>query len=104
MEFTRPESLQRDAIKELAEIKIVNEGLEKRLVQMRSNLVDRNAEYDRVFDYSKRRKKLVESQEKQIELLKKKVKCSEEIREAESIRFAQEITKEKTKMKNERNE
>ena len=51
----------------------MNEGLEKRLAQMRSTLVDRNTEYDRVFDYSKRRKKLVETLEKQVDLLKKKL-------------------------------
>ena len=85
-------------------MKIVKEGLEKRIAHMRSTLIERNTEYDKVFDYSKRRKKLIETLEKQVETLNKKVRLSEEIREAESIKFANELAKEKKKVKDERNE
>ena len=104
MEFTRPEGKQRDAIKELGELKLVNEGLEKRISHMRNTIIERNTEYERVFDYNKRRKKVVETLERKVETLEKKVKLSEEIREAETAKFVNDLAKEKKKVKDERNE
>ena len=97
MAFTRPEGMQRDAIKEVGELKIEKERLEEKVTHMRSTLVERNTEYEKVFDWKERRKK-------EVETLKKQVKLSEEIREAESVKFGNDLAKERKKVKDERTE
>ena len=59
VEFSRPEGLQRDAVKELGELKIVKEGMEKQLTNLKNALKVRNEEYDLAFAWKEKRKKEV---------------------------------------------
>ena len=95
MEFTRPEGLQRDAVKELVELKVIKEGLEKQISKMRHALKDRSEQYEVAFAWKEMRKKEVESLKKQVDVLK-------ELRDKESIKHENELTEEKKKLKTER--
>ena len=96
-EFSRPEGMQRDAVKELGEMKIMKEDLEKQVTKLRNALKVRNEEYELAYEWKEKRKK-------EVETLKKKVDLAEEIREAESTKFTKDLILERKRVKSERTE
>merc|ERR1711888_562081 len=74
LDCARPENRQRDAIRKLTEIRLTVEETESRLTEMRGKLITKQRDYDELWEYSEGRKLLVKSLEKQLDLLKKKIK------------------------------
>ena len=68
VEFSRPQGPQRDAVRELMELKVLKEGLEKQISNLKLALKDRSEKYEDAFSWKERRKI-------EIEALKKAIRC-----------------------------
>ena len=94
VEFNRPQGPQRDAVRELMELKVIKEGLEKQISNLKLSLKDRSEKYEAAFEWKERRKIENEALKKQLEVLK-------ELREKEGTKYDKELAEEK-KLKTER--
>merc|ERR1711970_1619579 len=72
MEFTKPGGKNRNAIREVAEMKIDLERGEKRLAETRTKLIERNSKYDELWAHKVEKDRILKATEKQLEVLKER--------------------------------
>ena len=95
MSFNRPEEHQRETLNDLIELKIVKEGLEKQVKDLKAAYKDRAEKYDEAFRWKNMRKA-------EIEALKIKLKDETELREEEEEQYKEKIAEEREKLRKEK--
>ena len=93
--FNRPQGPQRDAVKELMDLKVIKEGLENQISNLKHLLKDRSEKYEDAFAWKEKRKMENEALKKQLEVIK-------ELREKEGSKYERDLAEEKKKLKMEK--
>ena len=87
LEYTKPGGRHRNAVKELAEMKIDLENAEKRLQEVKNKYIERNNLYEELWAHKEGREEIHKATEKQMETLNDRTKALDKLREAEKKNY-----------------
>merc|ERR1712121_120208 len=87
IEFTKPEGRDRDAVRELSNMKVDMEKTERRLAETRAKLMERNNTYNELWAHKEEKVRILKATESQLEVLKERSLAADGLREAEKRNY-----------------